>query len=176
MLTGDRFAQQAQADKYTCIKYDKYDCQAFVELVLRDCGVRKPDGAVYNWKGSNDMWRNALSWKGTISECMQRFGNIPSGAWVFMVAHDGGEVKRGYHDNEGNASHVGIYCRPGNAKAVRDSTKGTSRDGVGYRPLSDFTHIGLPTVISYGAEPSPVIDKTEALKALKTLSDFIERI
>ena len=108
MLTGDRFAQQAQADKYTGIKYDKYDCQAFVELVLRDCGVRKPDGSIYNWKGSNDIWRNALAWKGTISECMHKYGNIPAGAWVFMVAHDGGEVKRGYHDNEGNASHVGI--------------------------------------------------------------------
>lgn len=176
LLTGERFAQQAQADKYTGIKYDNYDCQAFVELVLRDCDVRKPDGSIYNWKGSNDMWRNALAWKGTISECMQKYGNIPAGAWVFMVAHDGGEVKRGYHDNEGNASHVGIYCRPGNARAVRDSTKGTGRDGVGYRPLTDFTHIGLPFVISYDAEPSPVIDKTEALQALKTLTDFIERI
>ncbi len=176
MLTGEEFAKQAQSSKYDKLKYNQYDCQAFVELVLRDCGVRKPDGAVYNWKGSNDMWRNALAWKGTIAECRELFGEIPDGAWAFMWANDGGEIARGYHDGLGNASHVGIYCRPGNAKAVRDSTKGTGRDGVGYRPLTDFTHIGLPYVIYYFEVTSSVIDKTEALKALKTLSDFIERI
>ena len=176
MLTGEEFAKQAQSSKYDKLKYSQYDCQAFVELLLRDCGVRKPDGAIYNWKGSNDMWRNALAWKGTIAECRELFGKIPDGAWVFMWANDGGEISRGYHDGLGNASHVGIYCRPENAKPVRDSTKGTGRDGVGYRVLSDFNRIGLPSVIAYGTEPSPVIDKTEALKALKTLSDFIERI
>ena len=176
MLTGEEFAKQAQSSKYDKLKYDQYDCQAFVELVLRDCGVRKPDGAVYNWKGSNDMWRNALAWKGTIAECRELFGKIPDGAWVFMWANDGGEIARGYHDGLGNASHVGLYCRPENSKPVRDSTKGTGRDGVGYRGLSDFNRIGLPSVIAYGTEPSPVIDKTAALQALKTLNDFIERI
>ena len=177
MVTGVEFAKQAVSPKYDGLKYSQYDCQAFVELVLRDCGVRKPDGAVYNWKGSNDMWRHALSWKGTIAECRALYGSIPDGSWVFMVAHDGGEIPRGYHDDEGNASHVGIYCRPDQKKSVRDSTKGSSRDGVGYRYLEDFTHIGLPTVLSYyGTEPAPAIDKTEAVKALDVLTKFIERI
>ena len=180
MLTGKQFAEQAVSAKYNNIKYSQYDCQAFVELVLRDCGVRTSSGAVYNWKGSNDMWRHALAWKGTIADCRKTFGDIPLGAWVFMVAHDGKEVLRGYHDNEGNASHVGIYCRPENKNSVRDSTKGSNRDGTGYRPLTDFTHIGLPTVISYGNEPVPEpvpdnpVSRDEALKALEILTKFVK--
>ena len=45
MVTGIQFAGQACSDQYTGITYDDLDCQAFVERVLRDCGVRKPDGS-----------------------------------------------------------------------------------------------------------------------------------
>ena len=82
------FAAAAYSYKDSHIPYSKLDCQAFVERVLHDCGVD------YNWRGSNHMWRDALSWKGTISECMQKFGEVPSGAWLFTVKHDGGEIKR----------------------------------------------------------------------------------
>ena len=174
MLTGKEFARQAQSSKYDSIKYSDRDCQAFVELVLKDCGVRKPSGGVYDWRGSNDMWRNALSWKGTLEECRKTFGGYPDGCWVFMVKHDGGEVARGYHDNEGNASHVGIYCRPDSSKSVRDSTKGTNRDGVGYRALTDFTHIGLPTMIDYREQGRETVSKEDALKALSVLTKYVE--
>ena len=63
-----------------------------------------------------------------------------------MVANDGGEIARGYHDNQGNASHVGILV---SQSSTRDSTKGTGRDGVAYRPLKDWTHIGLLKCIDY---------------------------
>jgi hypothetical protein len=178
-VTGQQYAEQALSSKYDNLKYSQYDCQAFVELVLRDCGVRTASGAVYNWKGSNDMWRNALKWRGTLDECIQTFGCIPAGAWVFMVKHDGGEIPRGYHDDEGNASHVGIYCRPESTKSVRDSTKGTNRDGVGYRPVTDFTHVGIPCVLYFGdqSDPEPEIPsvtKEEALQALETLTKFVK--
>lgn len=179
-VTGERFAEQARSEKYIGIKYDKCDCQAFVEAVLRDCGVRTQAGAVWNWKGSNDMWRNALAWKGTIKECRERFGYIPVGAWAFMWANDGGEILRGYHDGLGNASHVGIFCRPNSQKEVRDSTKGAGRDGVGYRKLDDFTHIGLPKVLVFGdSNPSSDtqtdnIDKAKALEALQILTEFVK--
>ena len=165
-VTGTAYATQAQSDRYTGVPYSKLDCQAFVEEVLKDCGVRKPDGSVYNWKGSNSMWRNALRWKGTIEECKRLFNGIPLGAWVFIVKNDGGEVARGYHDNEGNASHVGIYCREG-TEPVRDSTKTTKRDGVGYRKLDGFTHVGLPTMITYNGNTSRI----EALKAVGIIRD-----
>ena len=149
MITGLEYARQANSTKYGGIVYSKLDCQGFVEEVLKDCGVRNTDGRPYNWKGSNSMWRNALKWKGTIQDCLDTFGEIPSGAWVFIIKNDGGEQERGYHDGLGNASHVGIYCKPESEEPVRDSTKTSKRDGVGYRTLKGFTHVGLPTVIDF---------------------------
>lgn len=147
MKTGSVFAKQAENSKYNKLTYSQVDCQAFVELVLKDLGIRQANGAVYNWRGSNDMWRNALSWKGTIAEARIQFGNeLPLGCLVFMVANDGGEIARGYHDNQGNASHVGILV---SQTQTRDSTKGKGRDGVAYRPLKDWTHIGLLKCIDY---------------------------
>ena len=166
-VQGTAYAIQAMSEKYTGVPYSKLDCQAFVEEVLKDCGVRKPDGTAYNWKGSNSMWRNALSWKGTIEECRTRYGEIPIGAWVFIVKNDGGEKDRGYHDNEGNASHVGIYCRH-NYEQVRDSTKTTYRNGVGYRELKGFTHVGLPKMILYKEDIQPT-DEAKALEAVTVI-------
>lgn len=183
MIDNVTFAEQARSEKYTGVSYDKLDCQAFVEEVLKDAGARKADGTVYNWRGSNSMWRNALSWKGTISECMKKFGCIPLGAWLFIVSPDGGEKEKGYNDSEGNAKHVAIYCKPGE-NPVRDSTrngaKGT-RNGVGYRSLNAFTHVGLPFMIDYKNTlvPEPVgsvaIEKTAALEALEKVRQYIER-
>ena len=187
-VAGTTYATQAQSDRYTGVPYSKLDCQAFVEEVLKDCGVRKPVGSVYNWKGSNSMWRNALRWKGTIEECRRLFNGIPLGAWVFIVKNDGGEVARGYHDNEGNASHVGIYCREG-TEPVRDSTKTAKRDGVGYRKLDGFTHVGLPTMITYNGNISrieainavsivrdPDSTDEDCLKALETLTKYMKGV
>ena len=169
-----KYAEQARSEKYTGVPYTKLDCQGFVEEVLKDCGVRKPDGTVYNWKGANSMWRNALLWKGTIAECLHTYGEIPPGAWVFIVANDGGEKEKGYNDLEGNAKHVGIYV--GGEEPVRDSTRGSGRNGVGYRTIKAFTHVGLPFMIDFiDTNVLPNLDKAEALKALQTLKAYIER-
>lgn len=173
-MTGTEFAEQARSDRYTGISYSTLDCQAFVERVLIDCGVRKPDGSVFDWKGSNSMWRNALSWKGTLAECREKYGSIPLGAWVFIVKNDGGEVDRGYHDDEGNATHVGIYCREGETP-VRDSTRSSKRDGVGYRSLDSFNMVGLPKCLSYGNAQTG-ITREEALKALETLTKYVKGV
>ena len=151
MMTAGHFAQVAESSKYDSWKYADHDCQDFVECVLYDSGVRKPDGSRYNWKGSNSMWRSALSWRGTIAEAVEKFGKIPPGSWAFMVKNDGGETERGYHDGEGNATHVGIYIDGGR---VRDSTRSTKtkRDGVGYRSVNDFNMIGLCKYLDYNVE------------------------
>ena len=120
------------------------------------------------------MWRNALMWKGTVDECRKCFGKIPVGAWVFMLSYDGGEVARGYHDNEGNAVHVGIYCRPESSQPVRDSTKGSKRKGVGYRTLSDFNMVGLPFMVNYDQKQTTVTTKAEALEALEVLTKYVK--
>lgn len=175
------FAEQARSTKYDKLKYDDADCQTFVEMVLKDCGVRKADGTIYNWSGANKMWRVALTWKGTIEECIRQYGEIPAGAWVFIVKNDGGEKERGYNDKEGNAKHVGIYV--GGELPVRDSTRTRDskgkiiRDGVGYRSIKDFTHVGLPFMIDFFDETlTPItgkVTKEEALKALGTLKLYI---
>lgn len=174
-ISNTAFAEQARSEKYTGVPYDKLDCQAFAEEVLKDCGIRKPDGTPYNWRGVNSMWRNAFTWKGTIQEAIEKYGSVPLGAWAIIWKNDGGEKERGYNDGLGNAKHVGIVT---GENTVRDSTRSTktNRNGVGYRPLSDFTHIGLPYMIEYNIDNAPVIspDKAEALKALETIKQFIE--
>lgn len=158
MITGSEFAEQARSEQYNNIPYSKMDCQAFVERVAKDAGIRKPDGSIYNWKGSNDMWRNIPGWRGSLDECRTVYGEIPLGAWMFIIKRDGGEIERGYHDNEGNASHVAIYCRTG-MDPVRDSTRSSNRDGVGYRQLKSFTHVLLPDFINYSEDAVPDIQR-----------------
>lgn len=176
MVTGKQFADQAKSSKYDKIKYSQLDCQGFVEQVLFDSGCRKADGKAYNWKGSNSMWRNALSWKGTISECKAAFGKIPEGAWVFIVKYDGGEKDRGYNDSEGNACHVGIYI--GNDK-TKDSTRiSGKRDGVGERPLTDWNRIGLCTYLDYGNsnKDNNYSKIHELIEKIRTLLSELERM
>ena len=148
MHTGKEYGDQAKSSKYDKLKYADYDCQAFCELVLKDIGVRKENGAVYNWKGSNDIARHACSWIGTKADFIKEFKEIPLGAWVFMWDDTGAEKARGYYDGLGNYSHIGIYV--GNNQ-VRDSTKSKSgsRDGVGYRSVNDFNRVGLAKMLDF---------------------------
>ena len=158
MKTGAEYAAQAKSSSYDKLKYSQVDCQAFCELVLLDIGVRKPDGRAYNWKGSNDMARNAVSWIGTKEECIKQFGAIPLGSWAFIWENKtGNEKARGYTDGKGNYSHIGIYI--GN-DIVRDSTryKNSSgqyiRDGVADRALSAFNRIGLCKYLDFDTKSS----------------------
>ena len=132
-----KFAEIAYSYRNSKIPYSKLDCQAFVEQVLADAlGVR------HDWKGSNDMWRNALSWKGTPDECIKKFGCIPSGAWLFTLKQDGGEIKRGYKDGLGNAAHVGIYTGMGRG-AMHSSTGGVAQCAAS-RHKARHSHRALP--------------------------------
>lgn len=186
--TGADIAEQAVTGGYVSTPYSKLDCQAFVEQVLKDLGVRKPDGTPYNWKGSNSMWRNHITWKGTIEECRKKYGEIPLGAFLFLLKWDGGEEERGYHDGQGNASHVGLYV--GTAPLPVMDSRPTG--GIGYSKLSIFTHVGLMDMVDYYTEPAPPEDLTaleaigiirsekssdeEMLEALKTLTKFFKEV
>ena len=148
MYTGVQFAEQAMNPKYDRIRYDQLDCQGFVEKVLSDLGVRKPNGKPYDWRGSNSMYRNYFSWRGTTDECIKKFGQVPVGAFVYMWK-DSGEEEVGYHDGLGNCTHVGIYCGD---NVVRDSTRTTRkpfRDGVGSRTLEGFNRVTLFSGLDY---------------------------
>ena len=182
MKTGAEYAAQAKLSKYDKLTYSQYDCQAFCELVLRDLGVRQPNGAVYNWKGSNDMYRHAVSWVGTIDECRRKFGDIPLGAWAFMWDLTGNEKQRGYYDGLGNASHVGIYI--GN-DTVKDSTKIKNasgqviRDGVGTRPLKQFQKVGIPAMLDFPGTNDRIkveVFRDEIIDLYKSLTASIKTI
>ena len=144
MIDNYAFAEQAYSYRDSGIPYSKLDCQAFVERVLADCGVKR------NWKGSNDMWRNALTWKGTVDEAIEKFGTIPPGAWLFTWADDGGEKKRGYHDDLGNAKHVGIFTGKGKG-AMHSSTGGVQQ--CAFPDPERWNRVGLAMDIDYFRVP-----------------------
>lgn len=149
MIKNTDFARTAENGGFLGTPYDTLDCQAFVEAVLRKCGHK------YNWRGSNHMWRSALSWKGTAEEYREKFSadDIPVGAWLFKVKSDGGEKLRGYNDGEGNAAHVGIYL--GGGKVIHSTT-----GGVQYADYNTdrFNRVGLAKMIDYYTTD---IDETE---------------
>lgn len=93
------------APKYLGVPYSTMDCQAFVEKVLKDCGIKK------NLEGSNTWYRFALEngWVGSPEECRKKFGKIPKGAFLFILKKDGKEPEKYKNDGIGNASHIGIY-------------------------------------------------------------------
>lgn len=152
MKTGLQFAECALLPKWDKFTYEQMDCQAFVEAVLKDIGVRKKNGTVYDWKGSNSMYRNYYSWRGTVEECKAKFGEIPVGAFVY-IWKETGEEEVGYKDGLGNCTHVGIYC--GN-NVVRDSTRSTKtgRNGVGTRSLTGFNRVTLFSDLDYSVTNS----------------------
>ena len=162
-FTGISFAENALLPKWDKYKYDQLDCQAFVEEVLKDLGVRKSNGKPYNWTGSNSMYRNYYSWRGTVEEAIVKFGSVPVGAFVYIWSPTG-EEERGYHDGLGNAKHVGIYC--GN-DVVRDSTRSTKtgRDGVGTRSLKDFNRVTLFDALDYSCN-NPYNASIEGIMAI----------
>ena len=167
MKTGQDFANCALMAKWDKYKYSQLDCQAFVEAVLKDIGVRKPDGKPYDWRGSNAMYRNYYSWRGSVEECIKAFGQIPPGAFVYMWK-DSGEQERGYTDGLGNCTHVGIYC---GQDRVRDSTRSTKtkRDGVGTRTLQGFNRVTLFSGLDYTVDNS----YNEAVDNLYSILDGI---
>ena len=85
------------------------------------------------------MWREA------VYDRSVDMGTIVPGEWVFKVAHDGGEVERGYNDDMGNAYHVGIYCGDGE---VIHSTTG----GVQMGSINGWTHHAKCIDVDYGED------------------------
>ena len=152
MKTGLQFAENALLPKWDKYTYDQLDCQGFVEAVLKDIGVRKANGKPYDWRGSNSMYRNYYTWRGTTDECIKKFGSIPVGAFVY-IWKETGEEEVGYKDGLGNCTHVGIYC--GN-DVVRDSTRSTStgRNGVGSRNMKGFNRVTLFSGLDYSVTNS----------------------
>lgn len=133
-------------DQFLGRSYEEMDCQEFVERCLQCIGL------VLDLKGSN-AWFRKMTWTGTPEECVKIFGSVPTGAFLFIWANDGGEVRRGYHDGKGNASHIGIVTHR-NDGAIHSSS---SRGCVATSVFSDKTiknggwnRVGLWDRMDYG--------------------------
>lgn len=112
------------ACKYLGRLYTDMDCQAFVEKALEDAGLYK------NLGGSNS-WFRAMTWVGTPSECKAKYGKIPTGAFLYILDHDGKEPEKFKNDGIGNVSHIGIYTAMTGKQmvsiAVADGVKDASK-------------------------------------------------
>ena len=168
--TNIEFAENALRPSWNRFSYDQLDCQGFVEAVLKEIGVRKDNGKPYDWRGSNSMYRNYLSWRGSVEDCIKKFGSVPVGAFVY-IWEPTGEQEKGYTDGLGNAKHVGIYC--GN-NVVRDSTRSskTGRNGVGSRTLSGFNKVTLFEGLTYSIDES---GKPSYNSSVETLFSQVEQ-
>lgn len=132
MITGQDVATAAVESGLLGTPYSKLDCQAFVEEVLKDVGLP------HSFRGSNHMWRDLVTDRTPV-----KGHEVPVGSLAFIVKQDGGEVKRGYHDQYGNATHVAIVISD---SQVMESTTG----GVQYGKLSRFNYYGLIRGVVYG--------------------------
>jgi len=138
MITGKDIVKAALDSDLIGTPYSKLDCQALVENVLQLAGLHIP-----NYRGSNHMWRELVYDKTPIVNA--NGSGIPLGALVFVVKHDNGEVKRGYHDSYGNAVHVAIYIGDGK---TYESTTG----GVQISTVKRYTDYGLIKDVDYTNE------------------------
>lgn len=172
MVTGEQFAKQAIDGGYIGIPYSKLDCQGFVERVLADCGIRKPNGTVYDWRGSNSMYRNFQQWRGSIKECESTFGSLPIGCLLYTRKTDGGEKEKGYNDNLGNFAHVGIYL--GEPHGVIHSTTG----GVqwGKYPDKRWNYCSLLAMLEYGCKNSDNVISDDIIKQLDIIQSAVNNI
>lgn len=103
MPTGKEIVEASP--KYMGVPYSTIDCQAYVERVLKDCGIS------LNLAGSNAWYREVKNhgWVGSPEECRKKFGEIPAGAFLFILKQDGKEPEKYKGDGIGNANHIGIY-------------------------------------------------------------------
>jgi len=117
---------------------DGADCQGLIEAIVRALGGR------LSYRGSNDMFRNACSYVGTLSQA-RKDGRLVPGAVLFIVRQDGGEPPQ-YKDKKGNASHVGWYTG-GRYEVVHASN---SRGKVAASTLKNaWTHVGWLKAVDY---------------------------
>ena len=151
MINGKALAEAGFS--YLGVSYSKMDCQAFVEQCLRDCGLEK------NLAGSNAWFREVRN-HGTImtpEECVRQLGTVPSGAFLFILAQDGGEPEKYRKDGLGNASHIGIATGRGEGAIHSSASRGcVAESRFRNKTISGgWNRVGLWDRVSYdfGTDP-----------------------
>ncbi len=132
-------------EKYLGRSYQEMDCQAFVEQCLRNVGIS------LNLAGSN-AWYRKMTWVGSPEECRQKFGSVPIGAFLFILASDGKEPAKYREDGIGNASHIGIRTGRGDGAIHSSQTRGCVAESV-FRDKTirgGWNRVGLWDELDYG--------------------------
>lgn len=142
------------ARAYLGRSYAEMDCQQLWENCLADAGLRR------NLRGSN-AWYRRMDWTGTPEACRKRFGRIPTGACLFILLHDGGEVRRGYRDGLGNAAHMGVYTGRGPGAIHASQSRGAVCESA-FRgrtvPGGGWNRVGLWRALTYGERIDRLLD------------------
>lgn len=151
----------ASGDRYLGTPYRELDCQALYERMLWHAGIS------LNLAGSNAWYRRirAEGWVGTPEACKARFGSIPVGATLFILADDGGERERGYEDGLGNASHIGVYIGREDGAIHSSASRGKVCYSVfrGKTINGGWNRVGLWSRMDYGETINRILtgDPTE---------------
>lgn len=155
MVSAEKFADAGI--KYLGTPYEKMDCQAFIERCMQDCGLR------IDLRGSN-AWYRKMDWTGSPEECVSVFGSVPTGALLFILSDDGGEVDKGYTDGKGNAEHVGIVTHTGKGAIHSSSSKGCVCESEFHNKTirnGGWNRIGLSTLFDYGEKVNQILSGEE---------------
>ena len=124
------------------ILYSQEDCQGFVEQTVKRAG-----GTMKDYRGSNDMFRNACFTIVPLKEA-----ELQPGIVLFIVEQDGKEPPQYKADGLGNASHVGWYTG-GRYEVVHSSA---TRRGVAASTLKNgWTHAGWLREVDYAGMALP---------------------
>ena len=145
----DAVAFSWAGDKYLGRPYSEMDCQQFVENCMADVGLRE------NLKGSNTWYRHIMNngWVGSPEECKKQFGQIPKGALLFILEHDGKEPEKYRKDGIGNASHIGIRTGRNDGAIHSSYTRkmvATSTFQDRTIPNGGWNRVGLYNKFTYG--------------------------
>lgn len=156
METGyDALSFSWAGDKFIGRPYSEMDCQKFYEKCAAEVGL------IMDLKGSNAWFRKfrETGWTGSPEECKDKFGSIPKGATLFIHAFDGGEVKRGYHDGLGNASHIGIKTGRGKGAIHSSESKGcvAESDFRDKTIRGGWNMVGLSRLFDYGKKINMIL-------------------
>lgn len=140
--------------------YKQLDCQAFIEKCLQDIGINE------NLSGSN-AWYRKMTWRGSPEECRKVFGEIPKGAFLFIVEPVSESTPAKYRDDGlQDASHIGLYTGEGLGAIHSSSSKGQvceSKFSGKTIPNGGWNKVGLWSALSYGEKVDSILngDETE---------------
>lgn len=124
------------------------DCQGLCEYLLIQAGVPKKECGL---AGSNAHWR-ACTWRGTVKECIAKYGKIPDAAWLFIWTAGHSDK---YNDENGEAGHMGITWGKYNSLAASASRgKVIESNFAGKEINGGWNMIGLSPWVDYDVDSS----------------------